>query len=102
MKNFPLALKFQVYFLQEEEKPPTKEQKFSFKVTQTMYVSCSWYKKNNYGLRAQFKIKEGQKFICTKFSTFHSSREPNEEGSNALDKSQEQTEKNRAKLNQDQ
>lgn len=49
---------------------------------------------------AQFKTKEEQKLICTKFSTFHGSRELKEEGSNALDKSQKQTEKNRAKLNQ--
>lgn len=68
-------------------------------ICRTMYVSCSWYKKNNYDLTFQFKIKGEQKFICTKFSPFYSSRELDKEDSNALDKSQKQTEKNRAKLN---
>lgn len=56
----------------------------------TMYVSCSWYK-NNFDLTTQLKTKEEQNFICTKFSIFHSSRELNKEGANALDKSQGQT-----------
>lgn len=70
-----------------------------------MYVSCSWCKRRNYhDLTAQFQIKEEQNhntLVCTKFRTFHSSRDLKEDGSNALDKSEKQTEKNGAKLNRD-
>lgn len=49
-------------------------------------------------MTAQFKIKEEQNhnmLVCTKFRTFHSSRDLKEDGSNVLDKSEKQTEKNR-------
>jgi len=55
-------------------------------------------------LTALFKIKEEQNCnmpVCTKFSTFHSSRDLKEDGPNALDKSDKRTEKNGAKLNRD-
>lgn len=49
-------------------------------------------------MTAQLKIKEEQNhnmLVCTKFHTFHSSRDLKEDGSNVLDKSEKQTEKNR-------
>lgn len=67
-------------------------------------VSCSWCKKRNYDLTAQFKIKEEQNhniMVYTKFSTFHSSRDLKKDYSNALGKSEKQTEKNGAKLNRE-
>lgn len=73
VKKRPLALKFQVYFQQEEVKPTRKEGKMSFKVTwrkgpTEQCMSAAHGVRRNYDLTAPFKIKEQNPntLVCTK------------------------------------
>lgn len=106
--NYPLALKFQVYFQGAEVKPSPKKETFSFKITWTI-GSVGQRTSAAHGVRGGITVwqpdlkprkSKNITLVCTKFSSRHSSRDLKEDSSNDLDKLEKQTWKEWGKIKQ--